>query len=76
MNNQNLIIYQFSSLYQILKELEENINFKIVEELNEKKLHQNVKNLNNYLIITKKTILNIDNQFIFNRFPIKFSKLI
>ena len=75
MNNQNLIIYQFSSLYQILKELEENINFKIVEELNEKKLHQNVKNLNNYLIITKKTILNIDNQFIFNRFPIKFSKL-
>ena len=47
MNNQNLIIYQFSSLYQILKELELNFNFKIIEALSEKKLNLETKNLNN-----------------------------
>ena len=36
MNNHNLIIYQFTSLYQILKELEQELNFKITEILNEK----------------------------------------
>ena len=54
MNNQNLIIYQFSSLYQILKELELNLNYKIIEVLSEKKLNLETKNLNNYIIITKK----------------------
>ena len=54
MNNQNLIIYQFSSLYQILKELELNLNFNIIEVLSEKKLNLETKNLNNYIIITKK----------------------
>ena len=54
MNNQNLIIYQFNSLYQILKELEKDLNFSIIESLNEKSLHNKIKNLNNYLVITKK----------------------
>ena len=54
MKNQNLIIYQFSSLYQILKELELNLNFKITEVLTEKKLNLETENLNNYIIITKK----------------------
>ena len=76
MNNQNLIIYQFTSLYQILKELEEDLNYKIIEVLNEKTLNDELKNLKNYLIISKKTILNIDNQFIFNQFPIKILKFI
>ena len=57
MNNQNLIIYQFTPLYQILKELEQDLNYKIIEVLNEKKLNDKVKNLNNYLIITKKQFL-------------------
>ncbi len=64
MNNQNLIIYQFSSLYQILKELELNLNFKITEVLSEKKLDLETKNLNNYIIITKKKIINIQEQYI------------
>ena len=76
MNNQNLIIYQFTPLYQILKELEQDLDYKIIEVLNEKKLNDQVKNLNNYLIVTRKTIFNIDNQFIFNQLPIKISKLI
>ena len=76
MNNQNLIIYQFSSLYQILKELELNLNFKITEVLSEKKLDLETKNLNNYIIITKKKIINIQEQYILNKLPIKIFKLI
>ena len=76
MNNQNLIIYQFSSLYQILKELELNLNFKIIEVLSEKKLNLETKNLNNYIIITKKKIINIQEQYILNKLPIKIFKLI
>ena len=76
MNNQNLIIYQFSSLYQILKELELNLNFKIIEVLSEKKLNLETKNLNNYIIITKKKILNIQEQYILDKLPIKIFKLI
>ena len=76
MNNQNLIIYQFSPLYQILKELELNLNFKITEVLIEKNLNIETKNLNNYIIITKKKILNIQEQYILDKLPIKIFKLI
>ena len=38
MNNQNLIIYQLPTLYQILKELDIDLNFNIVEVENEELL--------------------------------------
>jgi hypothetical protein len=74
MNNQNLIIYQFTSLYQILKELDKDLNYRIIKITNKKSLNNEIKNLNNYLIITQKNFLYINNQFIFNQFPIKISK--
>ena len=76
MNYQNIIVYRFSLLYQILKELEENIQFKIIEVSDEKTLKDVIKDLNNYLIITKKHILKINNQFILNQLPIKIFKMI
>ena len=76
MNYQNIIVYRFSLLYQILKELEENIQFKIIEVSDEKVLKNEIKDLNNYLIITKKQILKINNQFILNQLPIKIFKMI
>ena len=76
MNNQNLIVYRFNLLYQILKELEEHIHFKIIEISDEKALTNEIKNLNNYLIITKKQILKFDNQFVLNQLPIKIFKMI
>ena len=76
MNNQNLIIYQFSSLYQILKEIEQDLNFSIIESLNEKSLHDKIKSLNNYLVITKKKNLEIQNKYIFDQLPVKISKFI
>ncbi len=76
MNNQNLIIYQFNPLYKILKELEQDLNFKIIESSNEKSLNNQIKNLNNYLIITKKKILKLKYQYIFDHLPIKIFKFI
>ena len=67
MNNQNLIIYQFTTLYQILKELD--LNFNLIEAKNE-------EYLKNYLVISKKKISYIDHQLIFNFPPIKIFKLI
>jgi len=76
MNNQNIIVYRFNHLYQILKELEEDINFKIIEISDEKTLKNEIQNLNNYLIITKKQILKLNNQFVLSQLPIKIFKMI
>ena len=76
MKIQNLIIYQFSSLYQILKEIDQELNFKIIEILSEKLLDIEIKNLKNYLIITKKKINKIKNQFIITKIPKKINKLL
>ena len=76
MNNKNLIVYRFNLLYQILKELEEDTHFKIIEISDEKSLTNEIKNLNNYLIITKKQILRVNNQFILTQLPIKIFRMI
>ena len=76
MNNQNIIVYRFTRLYQILKELEEDIHFKIIEISDEKGLTNEIQNLNNYLIITKKQILKFNNQFVLNQLPIRIYKMI
>ena len=76
MNNQNLIVYRFNSLYQILKELEDDIHFKIIEISDEKALTDEIKNLSNYLILTKKHILKFNNQLILSHLPIKIFKMI
>ena len=54
MNNQNLIIFNFKSLYAVLKELEDYFNFKIFESLNIKNLNDQISNSKNYLIISQK----------------------
>ena len=76
MNNQNIIVYRFNYLYQILKELEEDIHFKIIEISDEKTLINEIRNLNTYLIITKKQILKLNNQFVLSELPIKIFKMI
>ena len=76
MNIQTLLIYQYSSLYEILKEIENKLNFKIINAINQKSLNYELNNLDNYLIITKNKISNIENQYIVNQLPIKLFKLI
>ena len=76
MDKQNLIIFNFKSLYNIIKELEVNLNYKIIEAKNEKNLNEILSISQNYLIITKKKLHIADNQFILDQIPIKFFKLI
>ena len=76
MSTQNLIIYKFTALYNILEELSLDLNFnvKVVESVNS--LNENLKNFNNYLIITNKKYPAINNQFVLENLPIKIVKLI
>ncbi len=73
---QNLIIYKFNSLYHILKEIEKDLNFLVFEISAEKLLYEQIKSLDNYLIITKDKNLDLINQIILKDFPIKIKKLI
>ena len=76
MINQNLIIYKHKVLHQILKELEDVLNFNVIEILNEKLLNHKIKNLKNYLIITQKKLLLLENQFFVDQLPIKLAYLV
>ena len=76
MINQNLIIYRFNSLYQTLKELEQDLNFEVFEATSEKNLNNLVSTLQNYLIVSPKKIYNKDHCLILDKLPIKFSKLV
>ena len=75
MNNPNLIIYKHQILYKILVELDIDLGFEIKEINNEKSLIQDTQRLDNYIIVTKKKILNLANQIIFDQYPVKVSKL-
>ena len=76
MSRQDLIIYNFTELYQILEELGEDLNFNIVFLDTEEFLNKRVKNLNNYLIISNKKYPHIQNQFVLDNLPINVFKLI
>ena len=76
MSNQNLIIYNFNSLYKILEELSLDLNFNIICVDNQNSLNDKIQNINNYLIISNKDNLNINNQIILDNLPINISKLI
>jgi hypothetical protein len=75
-STQNLIIYKFSSLYHIIEELGLDLNFKTSFAYNEKSLKDKIKNHKNYLIISNKKYLNLDNYFVLENTPIKIFKLV
>ncbi len=76
MNNQNLIIYKFTELYHIFKELSLDLNFEILEIKNDKSLNEKINSLDNFLILTNKKNLNIHNLLILEKLPIKISDLL
>ncbi len=73
---QNLIIFKNKFLYEIIRELEENLNFIVIEENDEKNLNNRLKEDQNSLIVTKNKIDNIKNQIILNKTPIKLLYII
>ncbi|MDC0853553.1 winged helix-turn-helix domain-containing protein [Candidatus Pelagibacter sp.] len=76
MNTQNLIIFKFIGLYHILEELGLDLNFKITFVDSENSLNKKVKDFNNYLIISNKKHLDINNQFVLDNLPINIFKLV
>ena len=76
MNIQNLLIYQFNTLYEILKELDDKINFEVINVNDEKFLKNLISSSNKYLIITKKQKINFNNHVALEKFPIKLNKFI
>jgi len=75
-SSQNIIIYKFTELYQILEELGPDLNFNVAFEDREGPLNERVKNLNNYLIISNQNYSDIQNQFVLDNLPINLFKLI
>ena len=76
MSMQNLIIYKFIPLYDILEELSLNLNFNISLIEDENSLNQELKNNSNSLVVSKKKYPSIGNQFILENKPINIIKLI
>jgi len=75
-STQNLIIYKFNGLYQILEELGLDLNFKIIDADNAESLNEKTKKIHNYLIISNKKYSDIHNQFVLDYTPINIFKLI
>ena len=76
MSSQNIIIYKFKGLYQILEELGPDLNFNIAFVDREDLLNEKVKNLSTYLIISNKKYSDIHDQFVLDILPINIFKLI
>lgn len=74
MNNNKLLIYDFKELYEIFNELKDKINFEVlsITDTDIKKIRKD----KDCLIITKKKINNVQNQFIIEDFPIRVQKLL
>ena len=75
MKNQTLVINQNLILYEILDEISKEIEFSIIK-FDKKELLSDIYKNNNYLILTKKKILNLNNQIILNKLPLNIFKLI
>ena len=76
MNNQTLVIYDFDSLYQILKEIDNYLNFKLINVDKNKLDQQNLFNMDNFLVVSNKKIKDIDNNIVNDQLPIELSKLV
>ena len=75
MNNKIVIVYQFTPLYQIMKEIEHDLNFSVVQILNVHDLNNLIKKNDNYSIVTNKTNIVNSNQLILDKFPLKISEI-
>tara|TARA_A100001015_G_scaffold246846_1_gene283428 strand:+ start:213 stop:767 length:555 start_codon:yes stop_codon:yes gene_type:complete len=74
MNNENLVIYDFKILYEILSEIGDQINFKLINIY--KTTDLDLKDQENYLIISNRKIKDFENQIVLNNLPIDITKLI
>ena len=76
MNHKKLIIYEYDSLFNILNELKENLNFELIQA--QENNFQDIKsNLNSdFLIISKNNLEEINNQMNLQDLPKRINKII
>ena len=74
MNNQNLVIYEFDELYKIFFEIKKDINLNF-EKSNKEQLSE-LNSKFSCLILTRKAIPGLNNQIIFDKFPISIFALL
>ena len=76
MSHKKLIIYEYDSLFNILNEIKENLNFEPIRA-QENDFQSIVSNLtSDFLIISKKNLEKINNQIILRELPIKMNNFI
>ena len=68
MNYQNLIIYEFDELYKILSEIKKDININF-EKASKNQISE-LRLKSDSLILTKNKIQGLNNQIIFDKFPV------
>ena len=76
MNSKILIIYEYQILFEILNEIKESLNFKIIQsnknDYNKIEFDPKI----NYLTISKEKVENIDNSLVLENTSIKLEKLL
>ena len=76
MNNQTLVIYDFNIVYEILKEIESYLNFKLIH-IDKNKIDKSIiNNQENFLFISHSKIKQINSQLFIKNFPIEIIKLV
>ena len=76
MSLQNLIIYRFTSLYHILDEIGLDLNFKIICVESKNSLNDILKNNIDFLVISNKKHLDVNNHYVLKNIPINIFKLV
>ena len=76
MNSSILIVYEYQILFEILNEIKESLNFKIIQS--NKNEYNNIKfdPKINYLTVSKEKVENLNNNLILKNIPIKLEKLL
>ena len=76
MNSKILIIYEYKILFEILNEIKENLNFKIVESSKKNYEKLEIEPKTNLLILSSKNQKNIDNCLVIENLPLKLERLL
>ena len=76
MNNQNLIIYEFKALFDILNEIKSHLNFNLLNISEKEYSKLKIEDFDNYLIISNNKVFNSESQISIRNYPLKISKLI
>ena len=71
-----LIIYEYQTLYKILTEISEYLNFEILDVDRKKFQELKLDKFENYLIVTTQKSINFKNSLFLENLPIKLKKLI